>query len=71
MGRYEWAEKCARVNADEDFSGGFFVALFERGGMGELLGCGGEGKLLGQRARKMPVLALRSFYGSSLLGLRK
>ncbi len=62
VGRYEWAEKCARVNAGEDFSGGFFVALFERGG---------EEKLLGRRARKMPVLALRSFYGSSLLGLSK
>jgi hypothetical protein len=61
-GQYQWADKCARVNADDDFSGGFFVALFERSG------CSTQRSL---RARKMPVLALRSFYGSCLLGIGK
>ena len=67
IGRHEWAGKCARVNADEDFSGGFFVALFERIGFGEVP----VRKQRSVRARRMPVLALRSFYGSSLLGIRK
>ncbi len=62
-GRYTWANKCARVDADEDFCGGFFVALFERNGM--------EKQRARWRSRKLPVQALRSFYGSSLLGISK
>ena len=61
VGPYEWASKCARVNAEEDFSGGFFVALFERVGSAQRR----------RRQRKLPVHALRSFYGSSLLGISK
>ena len=61
-GRYAWARKCARVNADEDFCGGFFVALFERSG-------GSKPRV--RRARQLPPHALRSFYGSTLLGISK
>ena len=63
IGRYTWANKCARVDADEDFCGGFFVALFERNGI--------EKPRARTRSRKLPVQALRSFYGSSLLGISK
>lgn len=63
IGRYTWANKCARVDADEDFCGGFFVALFERNGI--------EKPRARRRSRKLPVQALRSFYGSSLLGISK
>ena len=49
--------------ADEDFYGGFFVALFERNGI--------EKPQARTRSRKLPVQALRSFYGSSLLGISK
>jgi hypothetical protein len=50
------------VNADEDFCGGFFVALFERSG-------GSKRRV--RRARQLPPHALRSFYGSTLLGISK
>ena len=63
IGRYTWANKCARVDADEDFCGGFFVALFERNGI--------EKPRARTRSRKLPVQALQSFYGSSLLGISK
>ena len=61
-GKYAWADKCARVNSEEDFSGGFFVALFERSR------CKNASS---RRARKLPNCALRSFYGSILMGLSK
>jgi hypothetical protein len=62
IGKHEWADRCARVNADEDFSGGFFVAVFERSSVQ---------RKRRQRRAQLPVCALRSFYGSTLLGIGK
>jgi hypothetical protein len=52
------------VSSNEDFSGGFFVALFERSG-------GGKRCAKLARTRQLPAHALRSFYGSSLLCISK